>query len=186
MKLIRKHPKSFFLGLCLALGSFSLLQLILKLYTPSQKAPVVLALESTVLSSLSPTLTLLPTPTTTPTPKPTRVPTKKPTSTPTPTPVKITQTELENLFEKAASHYSIEKQKLRNLAYCESRFNPNVTNGIYGGLYQFSASTWKSTRIAMNQDPNPALRFNPEQAINTAAFKISTSGLSAWPFCSKQ
>jgi soluble lytic murein transglycosylase-like protein len=151
-----------------------------------QNTPAVLALEAAPQNSPSSTLPPTPTETIAPTPKPTRIPTKKPSPTPSPTPVKITQAELENLFEKAASHYSIEKQKLRTLAYCESRFNPTATNGIYGGLYQFSSSTWKSTRIAMNQDPNPNLRFNPEAAINTAAFKISTSGLSAWPYCSKQ
>jgi hypothetical protein len=60
-----------------------------------------------------------------------------------------------------------------------------VTNGVYGGLFQFSSSTWISTRQAMNLDTNTELRFNPEEAIRTAAFKISTMGLSPWPNCGK-
>jgi hypothetical protein len=38
----------------------------------------------------------------------------------------------------------------------------------------------------MNLDPNPELRFNPEEAIKTAAFKISTVGFSPWPNCGKR
>lgn len=71
------------------------------------------------------------------------------------------------------------------MAVCESNLKPHAKNGDYGGLYQFSARTWKSTRQAMNLDTDPNLRFNPEEAIKTAAFKISTSGLSAWPNCNK-
>ena len=37
----------------------------------------------------------------------------------------------------------------------------------------------------MNMDPNPELRFHPEEAIRTAAFKISTAGLAPWPNCGK-
>jgi len=58
-------------------------------------------------------------------------------------------------------------------------------NGDYGGLYQFATNTWKTTRQKMNMDPHPDLRFNPEEAIRTAAFKISTVGLSPWPNCGK-
>jgi hypothetical protein len=71
------------------------------------------------------------------------------------------------------------------MAVCESNLKPQATNGDYAGLYQFSSRTWKSTRQAMNLDNDPVLRFNPEESIKTAAFKISTSGLSAWPNCNK-
>lgn len=35
----------------------------------------------------------------------------------------------------------------------------------------------------MNMDTNPALRFNAEEAIRTAAFRFSTDGPNAWPNC---
>lgn len=33
------------------------------------------------------------------------------------------------------------------VAFCESTFNPNVSNGVYSGLFQFHPSTFKSTPI---------------------------------------
>jgi hypothetical protein len=132
----------------------------------------------------TPIPTLTPTPTDTPTPKPTLIPT--PTQTPTPTSVPVTSNQLDGWFTQYSNHYSIDRQKLWNIAVCESGLRPNATNGIYGGLYQFSASAWHSTRSNMNENPDPDLRFNPEEAIKTAAFKISVSGYNAWPNCGKK
>jgi hypothetical protein len=50
-------------------------------------------------------------------------------------------------------------------------------------MYQFSASTWVSTRGAMDHDTDPALRFDANEAIKTAAFKIASGGQSAWKNC---
>lgn len=147
----------------------------------------------------SPTLTLSPshsstpsnteTPTFTPTPKPTNTPTPSLTPTPSPTPlptvVPVTSNQLDEWFTTYSNHYGVDRQKLWNVAVCESHLRPSATNGDYGGLYQFSTNTWISTRRAMNLDTNPTLRFNPEEAIRTASFKISTVGLSPWPNCGK-
>lgn len=117
------------------------------------------------------------------TPVPT--PTPKPTLTPTPTIHYMTGGELETLFAEAGNGQSISSDLLRKIAHCESGFNPGAKNGIYGGLFQFSTSTWIVTRLAMNKDTNPALRFNPAEAIKTAAFKLATDGIHAWPNCVK-
>lgn len=134
-----------------------------------------------------PTPVPTPLPTATPTQTPTATPTRKPTPTltPTPTPIPVTAAQLDNWFTTYSNHYSIDRQKLWNIAVCESGLKPTATNGIYGGLFQFSPATWKTTRAMMSMDTNPELRFNPEEAIRTAAFKISTVGLSAWPNCGK-
>jgi len=130
----------------------------------------------------------------TPTPTPTLIPTPTasnaayaptPSPTPTPTPIPVTAKPLDEWFTKYSNHYSIDKQKFWNIAVCESGLRPQATNGIYGGLFQFSPATWKTTRAAMQMDPNPNLRFNAEEAIKTAAFKTSVSGLSSWPNCGK-
>jgi hypothetical protein len=140
-------------------------------------------------STPTPTVTNTPTPTPSPTPTPTPTPTPKPTPTPTPspapTPPPITSGQLDGWFTEYSNHYSIDRSTLWKVAVCESNLRPNVTNGVYGGLFQFSSSTWISTRQAMNLDTNTELRFNPEEAIRTAAFKISTMGLSPWPNCGK-
>lgn len=135
----------------------------------------------------TPTPTLSPTPTPSPSPTTSPVPTYTPTPahTPTPTPKPVTSQELNGWFTTYANHYSVDREKLRLIAICESTLKPHAVNGIYAGLFQFSPSTWRSTRNAMNLDPNPHLRFNPEEAIRTAAFKISTVGFLPWPNCGK-
>lgn len=119
----------------------------------------------------------------TPVPTPTFTPT--PTHTPTPIPAPISSNELETLFGKYSSLHNIDKELLRKIAYCESKFNTNTVNGPYAGLYQFTESSWIVTRKRMGLDANPTLRFHPEEAIKTAAFKIAKDGLHAWPNCRK-
>lgn len=136
-----------------------------------------------------PTPSTTPTPTLTPTPQPTLIPTTAPTPTvtpiPTPSPTSISPQDLEDLFTKYSNEFSIDKELLKKIAYCESKFNPQATWGPYAGLYQFSKQAWMSARTTMNMDTNPDLRFNPEEAVRTAAFKISRGELAAWPNCSK-
>ena len=50
-------------------------------------------------------------------------------------------------------------------------------------MFQFSPNTWRANRELMGMDTNPDLRFNPEEAIRTAAFVLSTRGAGAWPHC---
>ena len=142
---------------------------------------------STPTPSRTPTITptYTPTPTFSPTPTPTPTPIPSPTHTPTPTPVAITPDQLNNLFSKYSEQYAVNRELLLKIAKCESGLRPNVSNGPYGGLYQFHSGTWSKTRTKMNLDGNPALRFNPEEAIKTAAFKIANDGTRAWPSCSK-
>lgn len=118
------------------------------------------------------------------TPIPTNTP--KPTLTPTITPIKISSSELEELFTRFSRKESIDREHLKRIALCESGFNSNSKNGIYGGMFQFSAGSWISTRLRMNLNTNPDLRYVPEEAVKTAAFKIATEGINAWPLCSKK
>lgn len=92
-------------------------------------------------------------------------------------------TNYESLFEQWSTHFGVDVNLLKHIARCESRFNPASIGGIYGGMYQFSASTWKSTRTSMEHDPDPNLRFDANEAIKTAAFKIASGGQSAWKNC---
>lgn len=120
----------------------------------------------------------------TPIPTPTKRPT--PTFTPTPTPrPTLSASSLDDLFTTYASRYNVDRELLKRIAFCESKFNPAATNEIYGGLFQFSESAWRVTRVRMGENQQPELRFNAEEAIKTAAFKISRDGVAAWPNCSK-
>lgn len=124
------------------------------------------------------------------TPLPEPSPTLPPVTHPTPTPLirpsiapAQPSSSYDPLFEQWSAHFGVDSNLLKHIAQCESRFNATSVGGIYGGMYQFSASTWKSTRNAMQHDPDPLLRFDANEAIKTAAFKIANGGQSAWKNC---
>lgn len=165
--------------------------------TTTPKPPLKTKTTSSPTKTPTKTSTPTSTPTNTPTPSSTDTPTPTATLTPTPTdtPTEIptptvaaatqpTDTDLENWFTKYADDYHIDRELLRHIAQCESGFNTNSNNnGLYLGMYQFSRGTWISARSAMGLDTNPDLRTNAEEAIKTAAFKISQGGAGAWPNC---
>ncbi len=131
----------------------------------------------------APTDLLVPAPSSAPsiTPSPTENP-----ATPTPTAYVASPTQIDGWFEQFSREYGVDIGLLRKIAVCESGYNTNARSKHgYGGMYQFSESSWKSTRSHMGLDTNADLRFNAEEAIKTAAFKISRNGTGAWPACSK-
>ncbi len=113
-------------------------------------------------------------------------PTKKPTPTPTIKPTSIPVGTFEDWFTKYSREQSIDRERLKRIAVCESGLNPDARFLDYGGLFQFATGSWISTRTNMNLSTDPNLRFNPEEAIRTAAFKVATEGLRAWPNCGKK
>lgn len=110
------------------------------------------------------------------TPKP------KPKPTPVPQPV-VTSQQINEFIERFASQYSVDPNVLRYMALCESGFNPKAYHAGYAGLYQFGSVTWKNLRREIGEDPNPDLRYNAEEAIQTAAYTISKGKTSLWPNC---
>jgi soluble lytic murein transglycosylase-like protein len=117
-------------------------------------------------------------------PKTTPFATAKPVPAAPPTGPVTGPAELEALVEQYATQYGARKDIMLIIMKCESGYNPNASNGSFAGLYQFMASTWVSNRNAMGLDPNPALRYNAEEAVKTAAFKMGRDGYGAWPACS--
>jgi len=51
------------------------------------------------------------------------------------------------------------------------------------GLFQFDTRTWQTYRNRMGKDPNPDLRGNAQQAVETAAYVYSISATGIWPNC---
>ena len=82
-----------------------------------------------------------------------------------------------------ALQYGVDVNVLRHVAVCESGFNTNASNGPYAGLYQFSRIAWKSNRALMGEEVDFNLRFDAEEATQTAAFIISTGKTYLWPNC---
>ncbi|OGM20136.1 hypothetical protein A2955_01895 [Candidatus Woesebacteria bacterium RIFCSPLOWO2_01_FULL_37_19] len=102
------------------------------------------------------------------------------------TEVKKTANEIESLIESYAKFYGVDSIVMKAIARCESGYRPEAVNGPYAGIYQFLASTWNSNRRAMGLDENPQLRFNAEESVKTAAFKMSRDGFGAWPVCGRK
>jgi hypothetical protein len=153
-------------------------------HLPAPPASQVLASEIEV-----PTSTPFPTPEPTLTPRPTRVPTKvppRPTSTPTPIPApKFTSEQINQFIDRFSGQYGVDPNAIRHLAVCESGFNPLALNARYdyAGLFQFAPRTWSSYRQKMGENPDPGLRFNAEEAVQTAAYAYSLTHGSIWPVC---
>ena len=87
------------------------------------------------------------------------------------------------LIEKYAGEYGVDRNMMVGIAKCESGFRSNAVNGPYAGIYQFVSGTWISNRRAMGLDENLDLRYNAEESVRTAAFKMSRDGFGAWPVC---
>lgn len=125
-----------------------------------------------------------PTPTPSPTPRPTPSPTPIPTSTPTPAPlVTFTPEQIHGFIERFAAQYGVNPNVLRHIAVCESGFNPLAYNVGYAGLYQFGPTTWAKFRRQIGEDANLDLRFNAEEAVQTAAYALSVERGGIWPNC---
>lgn len=167
-------------------SSFLSFLILTFLYFTYSKDKIILSPlpEKTYAESYEPTTTptYTPTPTLTPTPIP-------PTPTYTPTPLQKSSgqapSDLEDLFSKYSSEYSVDKDLLKRIAQCESGMRPDASNLGYAGLYQFAEQSWISARSRMGLINDVSLRLNPDEAIKTAAFMISEHKLHIWPNCSK-
>jgi hypothetical protein len=144
---------------------------------PEQK---VLA-ESTVLTP-SPSSTEAPIPVPTFTSTPTPRPKPKPTTTPVPQPT-FTSEQINGFIDQYSGQYGVDPNVIRYIALCEAGFNPSAKNYIYGGLFQFGPITWEDIRAKMGKDPNPNLRFNGQEAVQTAAYAVSIGDKHIWPHC---
>jgi hypothetical protein len=153
---------------------------IVALYFVSRPKPQNKVLGGAVVSTPTPFLTPVPTPILTPSPKPTPVKTPKPTPIPQP---KFTSQQINEFIDRFSGQYGVSPDVMRYIALCESGFNPSAQNLGYAGLFQFDSTTWKNLRLKMGEDVNINLRFNAEEAVQTAAYAISISDRGIWPHC---
>ena len=129
-------------------------------------------------------VTPVPTGTPSPIPSPTLTPTPKPKPTPTPVPQpQFTSQQINEFIDRFASQYGVSPYVLRYIALCESGFHPAAKNYIYAGLYQFGPITWKNLRVKIGEDADINLRYNAEEAVQTAAYAISIGDSAIWPHC---
>ncbi len=151
---------------------------IMKKEKPQDK---ILAVTTTSAVTSAPTAT--PTPLALPKPSAKEgTPKPKPTPIPVPQP-KFTSQQINEFIDRFASQYGVSPDVLRYIAICESGFNPSAKNYVYAGLYQFNATTWKNLRLKIGEDTNADLRFNAEEAVQTASYAVSIGDHAIWPHC---
>ncbi len=158
------------------------------LYFSKPKSPVVLAEKIVVTPTPSPSPSPTPAPTETPTPEPTQTQTPKPTIKPTIAPTvppapKYTSQQINEFIDRFAGQYAVDPNIVRHIALCESGFNPEAVNGPYSGLFQFGSNTWQNYRIKMGENPEPNLRVDAEEAVQTASYALSLGNGKIWPNC---
>jgi hypothetical protein len=152
----------------------------------SQSAPItpvtqIVTQPTPTIYVAPPTPTLTPSPIPSPTIQPTAIPT--PTDTP-PTTIVSSSVSLDSLFSSFANQYHVDKNELEKIANCESGFNATSDyDGLYVGMFQFAQQTWSDVRSEMGLDPNPDLRTNATDAIQTAAYMLSRGQQNSWPSC---
>lgn len=151
----------------------------LKVLGSKTLVPTAVINEATIMAYELDAVIVTKTPMPTPTPKPTKTPT------PSPKPRFMPAGAFDELIALYSNKESVDPGLLKKIAVCESGLNAMAVNGLYAGLYQFSESSWRSVRARMNLDSNPQLRFNPEESIRSAAFKLAIGGRAAWPNCSR-
>jgi hypothetical protein len=125
-------------------------------------------------------------PTVSPSPTPASSPSVSPSATPTATVIaRITYSsqEINSFVDKFAGQYGVDANSIRHIALCESGFRADAVNGPYGGLFQFHSNTWLSWRKKMGEDGNADLRFNAEEAVQTAAYVLKNNSVGIWPNC---
>lgn len=155
---------------------------IIYLVIPKSKVEQSVLAEETSLPTEMPTPTNSPTPSPSPSPSPS--PTEKPTPRPTPVPKPTyTSEQINEFINRFAGQYAVDPNVLRHIALCESGFNPSAYKAGYAGLYQFGATTWKNLRLKIGENPDPDLRYNAEEAVQTAAFALSSGDGRIWPNC---
>jgi hypothetical protein len=93
----------------------------------------------------------------------------------------FTQThEVTEAISVAAAHHGVSEQRLRCLAFRESRFQPWAYNRAgYHGLYQFDWATWTyGSRLAGLVGASP---YDPWAAAEVTALLIARGEGSRWP-----
>lgn len=140
----------------------------------------VLSEKTVSTPTLSPSPVATPIPTPTPTPSPSATPIKTPTPTPRPL---FTSEQINGFIDRFGAQYGVDPNVLRYIALCESGFNQFAYNAGYAGLFQFGPATWKGLRAEIGEDTNADLRFNAEEAAQTAAFALSKGKAGIWPNC---
>lgn len=91
----------------------------------------------------------------------------------------VARPDVRHAIALGAAAYGLPEGRLERVAFCESGFNSNATNGRYLGLFQFGSRLWNATPYRSFQ------RSDPYAASFAAAWAFSRGMARHWPVCGR-
>jgi len=88
--------------------------------------------------------------------------------------------DIESIIRTAAATWGADPNQLLRVAWCESRYNPNVVNARSGasGLFQFMPATWAANSVRAGYAG--ASVFDPVASANVAAYMFAHGQAGQW------
>jgi len=88
--------------------------------------------------------------------------------------------DIESIIRSAAATWGADPNQLLRVAWCESRYNPNVVNARSGasGLFQFMPATWAANSVRAGYAG--ASVFDPVASANVAAYMFAHGQAGQW------
>jgi hypothetical protein len=88
--------------------------------------------------------------------------------------------DIESIIRTAAATWGADPNQLLRVAWCESRYNPNVVNARSGaaGLFQFMPATWAANSVRAGYAG--ASVFDPVASANVAAYMFVHGQAAQW------
>jgi len=88
--------------------------------------------------------------------------------------------DIESIIRAAAAAWGADPNQLLRVAWCESRYNPNVVNARSGasGLFQFMPATWAANSVRAGYAG--ASVFDPVASANVAAYMFAHGQAGQW------
>ena len=88
--------------------------------------------------------------------------------------------DIESIIRTAAAAWGADPNQLLRVAWCESRYNPNVVNARSGaaGLFQFMPATWAANSVRAGYAG--ASVFDPVASANVAAYMFRNGQAGQW------
>ena len=95
--------------------------------------------------------------------------------------VKQAPLSVQDIIHQASVFYKLNEERMRRIAWCESKYGTQTTGSGHLGVYQFTSITWQwANTQAGFAGENP---HNQTANIWTAAWLAKNQGFGHWPNC---
>jgi hypothetical protein len=91
----------------------------------------------------------------------------------------LARPDVQHAIALGAAAYGVPVDRLRRVALCESRFDPQASAGLYLGLFQFGRVLWRTTPFSRFD------RSDPYAAAFAASWAFARGLSGHWPVCGR-